>query len=104
MLAYCAQGLVLDCPAKTIPALVEWTLNEARPGAPRLNRNGNDTDPLIVLTASAVARFGLPAVLEDRRALRLPEHHKVVRQITRAKRASAMRSPRLWMISTSRAR
>jgi hypothetical protein len=38
----------------------------------------------VVLTAAATERFGLPARLEDRRALRLPEDHPVVRQLTRA--------------------
>ncbi|MEU4097351.1 helix-turn-helix transcriptional regulator [Streptomyces sp. NPDC026673] len=83
--AYCADGLLLRCPAADVPSLVEWTLAEARLGAPRLHRNGKDSDPLVVLTAQAAERLGLPAVLEDRRALRLPGDHKVVRQITRAK-------------------
>ncbi|MEV0375888.1 helix-turn-helix domain-containing protein [Streptomyces sp. NPDC050636] len=83
--AYCVGGLVLDCPAKTFPALVEWALTEAKLGASRLNRNGKDADPLIVITDAAAERLGLPAVLEDRRGLRLPEDHKVVKQITKAK-------------------
>ncbi|WP_332880934.1 helix-turn-helix domain-containing protein [Streptomyces sp. NBC_00564] len=83
--AYARGGLVLDCLATDVPSLVEWTLAEAALGAPRLHRNGKDADPLIVLTAEAAARLGLPAVLEDRRGLRLPEDHPVVRQITRAK-------------------
>ncbi|OAH11715.1 telomere-associated protein Tap [Streptomyces jeddahensis] len=83
--AYCIGGLVLECPAKDIAALVTWTLGEAKLGAPRLNRNGKDADPLIVLTDTAAERFGVPAVLEDRRTLRLPEDHKVVRQIIKAK-------------------
>ncbi|MDX3357434.1 helix-turn-helix transcriptional regulator, partial [Streptomyces sp. ME01-24h] len=83
--AYCADGLVLPCPAADVPSLVSWTLAEARLGAPRLHRNGKDADPLIVLTAAAAERLGLPAVLEDRRALRLPADHEVVRQIARAR-------------------
>ncbi|WNI19465.1 telomere-associated protein Tap [Actinacidiphila sp. ITFR-21] len=82
---FCAGGLVLECPAKTVPALVEWTLAEARLGAARLHRSGKDSDPLIVLTAAAAARLGLPDRLADRRAMRLPEDDKVVRQIARAK-------------------
>lgn len=82
---YCVGGLVLECPAKTIPALVDWTLREAKLGSPRLHRSGKDGDPLIVLTAAAAERLGLPLRLEDRRGLRLPEDHKVVRQITKAK-------------------
>jgi DNA-binding XRE family transcriptional regulator len=86
--AYCMGGVVLECPATTIPALVDWTLSESGIGAARLHRNGKDSDPLVVLTESAAVRFGLPARLEGeeaRRSLRLPEDHKVVRQIARAK-------------------
>ena len=83
--AYCVGGLVLDCPAKTFPALVEWALHEAKLGAPRLNRNGKDADPLIVITDEAAERLGLPAALEDRRGLRLPDDHKVIKQLTKAK-------------------
>jgi DNA-binding transcriptional regulator YiaG len=83
--AYCVEGVVLDCPATTIPQLVEWTLKESGIGAPRLNRNGKDADPLIVLTEAAAVRLGLPARLEDRRGLRLPEDHLMVKQLTRAK-------------------
>ncbi|MFJ9598044.1 telomere-associated protein Tap [Streptomyces virginiae] len=84
--AYCVGGLVLDVPAKTIPALVDWTLTEARLGQARLHRNGRDADPILVLTAAAMERFGLPAALseEERRASRLPAGHKVVKQIERA--------------------
>ncbi|MEU9502442.1 helix-turn-helix transcriptional regulator [Streptomyces sp. NPDC048196] len=82
---YCVGGLVLDCPAKTVPALVDWTLSEAQLGAPRLHPSGKDADPLIVLTAAAAERLGLPLELEDRRGLRLPDGHKVVKQLARAK-------------------
>jgi len=82
---YCAGGLVLECPAKSVPELVEWTLAEAKLGASRLHRSGKDSDPLIVLTAPAALQLGLPERLEDRRSMRLPEDHKVVKQIARAK-------------------
>ncbi|MFC9431923.1 telomere-associated protein Tap [Streptomyces sp. NPDC056987] len=84
--AYCIGGLVLDVPAKSIPALVDWTLTEARLGQARLHRNGRDADPILVLTAAALKRYGLPAALseEERRAGRLPAGHKVVKQIERA--------------------
>ncbi|MFI8504552.1 telomere-associated protein Tap [Streptomyces sp. NPDC085524] len=84
--AYCVGGLVLDVPAKTIPALVDWTLAEGRLGQARLHRNGRDADPILVLTPSALERFGLPAALseEERNASRLPAGHKVVKQIERA--------------------
>ncbi|MFJ6784103.1 telomere-associated protein Tap [Streptomyces yangpuensis] len=86
--AYTVNGTVLDCPATTITELVEWTLKESGLGAPRLNRNGKDSDPLVALTASAAVRLGLPERLEgreERRSLRLAEDHPVVRQIDRAR-------------------
>jgi hypothetical protein len=81
---YCAGGLVLQCPATTVPELVEWTLAESGLGAGRLHRSGKDSDPLIVVTAAAARRLGLPPELEDRRGMRLPEDHKVVRRIVDA--------------------
>jgi transcriptional regulator with XRE-family HTH domain len=81
--AYGLGGLVLDCPAKTVPALVEWALAQDL-GAPRLHRAGKDADPLLILTAPAAARLGLPERLEDRRNLRLPEGHPVLKQLDKA--------------------
>ncbi|MEF9903720.1 telomere-associated protein Tap [Streptomyces sp. P9-A2] len=86
--AYGVDGIVLDCPATTVVELVEWTLRESGLGAPKLNRYGKDSDPLIVLTVSAAVKLGLPEHLEgheQRRSLRLPEDHPVVRQVTKAK-------------------
>ncbi|MGW1269071.1 telomere-associated protein Tap [Streptomyces sp. NPDC002491] len=86
--AYGVDGIVLDCPATTIPELVEWTLHESGLGAPPLHRNGKDSDPLIVLTAAAAVKLGLPERLEgheQRRSLRLPEDHPVVEQVVKAK-------------------
>ncbi|WP_326813276.1 helix-turn-helix domain-containing protein (plasmid) [Streptomyces scopuliridis] len=84
--AYCVGGLVLDVPAKSLPALVDWALNESRLGAPRLHFNGRDADPLLVLTEAACERYGLPVRLSDEERLsgRLPEGHKVHKQLTRA--------------------
>ncbi|MFG3489995.1 telomere-associated protein Tap [Streptomyces sp. NPDC047972] len=86
VLAYCTGGLVLDVPVKTLPSLVEWTLAEAQLGAERLNGSGKDADPLLVLTKTALERFGLPAGLtdEERQAGRLPDAHKAIAQLTRA--------------------
>ncbi|MFE2102897.1 helix-turn-helix domain-containing protein, partial [Streptomyces sp. NPDC059468] len=50
VLAYCTGGLVLDVSAKSIPALVEWTLREGRLGQSKLSGPGKDADPLLVLT------------------------------------------------------
>ncbi|MFZ3491675.1 telomere-associated protein Tap [Streptomyces sp. 5.8] len=83
--AYGVGGIVLDCPATTVVELVEWTLREAGLGAPKLHRNGKDADPLIVLTAAAAVKLGLPERLEDRRGLRLEEDHPVVKQVIKAK-------------------
>ncbi|WP_225834628.1 helix-turn-helix transcriptional regulator [Streptomyces sp. NK08204] len=84
--AYCVGGLVLDVPAKSLPALVEWTLAEARLGQPRLHRSGKDADPLVVLTESACVRYGLPPRLsdEERLAGRIADTHKAVRQLQKA--------------------
>ncbi|MEV5492646.1 helix-turn-helix transcriptional regulator [Streptomyces bobili] len=84
--AYCVGGLVLDVPAKTLPALVEWTLKEAKLGAPKLSGPGKDADPLLVLTEAALERYGLPTTLteEERLAGRIPEGHKVIKQLVRA--------------------
>ncbi|MFJ3213846.1 telomere-associated protein Tap [Streptomyces flaveolus] len=86
VLAYCTGGLVLEVPAKSIPALVDWTLKEAKLGQPKLAGPGKDADPLIVLTQSALERYGLPTALteEERLAGRLPEGHKVIKQLVRA--------------------
>ncbi|MFF0156078.1 telomere-associated protein Tap [Streptomyces sp. NPDC005263] len=86
VLAYCTGGLVLDVPAKSIPALVDWTLKEAQLGQPKLSGPGNDADPLLVLTEAALKRYGLPAALtdEERLAGRIPEGHKVIKQLDRA--------------------
>ncbi|MER7056226.1 helix-turn-helix transcriptional regulator [Streptomyces sp. NPDC000351] len=86
VLAHCAGGLILDVPAKSLPALVDWTLKEARLGQPRLSGPGKDADPLLVLSEAACRRYGLPVQLTDEERLsgRLPENHKVVRQLTRA--------------------
>ncbi|MFJ6792092.1 telomere-associated protein Tap [Streptomyces angustmyceticus] len=85
--AYCVGGLVLDVPAKSIPALVDWTLTEARLGQARLHRNGRDADPILVLTEAALERYGLPTTLseEERRHGRLAAGHKVVKQIGKAR-------------------
>ncbi|MEU9731431.1 helix-turn-helix transcriptional regulator [Streptomyces sp. NPDC048002] len=86
--AYGIDGIVLDCPARTVPELVEWTLRESGLGAAQLHRYGKDSDPLVVLTASAAVRLGLPERLEgheQRRSLRLPADHPVVKQVTKAK-------------------
>ncbi|MGX1886985.1 telomere-associated protein Tap [Streptomyces sp. NPDC055287] len=84
--AYCVGGLVLDVPAKSIPALVDWTLSEAKLGQPKLSGPGKDADPLVVLTEAACERYGLPVHLTDEERLsgRLPEGHKVIKQLARA--------------------
>ncbi|MGV9563798.1 telomere-associated protein Tap [Streptomyces sp. NPDC003480] len=83
---YGIGGLVLDVPAKSLPALVEWTLKEARLGADKLHGSGKDADPLLVLTAAACERYGLPTELSEseRLAGRLPDGHKVLKQLDRA--------------------
>ncbi|MFK0025663.1 telomere-associated protein Tap [Streptomyces sp. NPDC090798] len=86
VVAYCVDGLVLDVPAKSIPALVDWTLKEAKLGQPKLSGPGKDADPLLVLTEAACERYGLPVALTEKERLagRLPEGHKAIRQLARA--------------------
>ncbi|MFJ3714485.1 telomere-associated protein Tap [Streptomyces sp. NPDC090057] len=83
---YGVGGLVLDVPARSLPALVEWTLAEARLGAARLHGSGRDADPLLVLTEAACRRYGLPVTLsqEERLTGRLSDGHKVLGQLDRA--------------------
>ncbi|MGA6172524.1 telomere-associated protein Tap [Streptomyces sp. NPDC012600] len=83
---YGTGGLLLDVPAGSLPALVEWALSEARVGATKLHASGKDADPLLVLTAAACERYGLPAALsdEERSAGRLPEDHKAIKLLERA--------------------
>ncbi|MFF3034823.1 telomere-associated protein Tap [Streptomyces rubiginosohelvolus] len=83
---YGTGGLLLDVPARSLPGLVEWALAEARVGAEKLHASGKDADPLLVLTAAACERYGLPAALSDaeRSAGRLPEGHKVIKLLERA--------------------
>uniref|UniRef100_UPI0014721C5C hypothetical protein n=1 Tax=Wenjunlia vitaminophila TaxID=76728 RepID=UPI0014721C5C len=97
--AYGVDGIVLDCPATTVPQLVEWTLKESALGATKLNRHGKDSDPLIVLTAAAAVKLGLPERLEgheQRRSLRLPGDHPAVKQVARAKRPLTQRGFGPW--------
>ncbi|SDP61907.1 telomere-binding protein Tap [Streptomyces sp. cf386] len=83
---YGIGGLILDVPAKSLPALVEWALTEAQLGAEKLHGSGKDGDPLLVLTKTACERYGLPGVLSEAERLpgRLPEGHKVIKQLQRA--------------------
>ncbi|TCR15914.1 helix-turn-helix transcriptional regulator [Streptomyces sp. BK205] len=83
---YGIGGLIVDVPAKSLPALVEWTLTQAQVGSEKLHGSGKDGDPLLVLTEAACERYGLPAVLSEaeRLAGRLPEGHKVIKQLERA--------------------
>ncbi|MFI1808494.1 telomere-associated protein Tap [Streptomyces californicus] len=86
VLAYGVGGLALDVPAKSLPSLVEWTLKEAKLGQPKLSGPGRPADPLLVLTEAALERYGLPVTLtaQEKDAGRIPEDHKVIRQLTRA--------------------
>lgn len=86
VVAYCTGGLILDVPAKSLPSLVDWTLREAKLGQPKLSGPGRPADPLLVLTEAACERYGLPVRLseEERIAGRIPEGHKVIKQLVRA--------------------
>ncbi len=84
--AHLTDGRTLACPATTLPDLAAWALG-AGLGQARLHRSGRDADPLVVLTAPAAARLGLPAELTDRRTSggrRLPADHPAVRDLAAA--------------------
>ncbi|CAM5287616.1 helix-turn-helix domain-containing protein [Streptomyces fimicarius] len=86
VVAYGVGGLVLDVPAKSLPSLVDWTLKEAKLGQPKLSGPGRPADPLLVLTEAALERYGLPVTFtaQEKDAGRIPEGHKVIKQLTRA--------------------
>ncbi|MFE3121835.1 telomere-associated protein Tap [Streptomyces hydrogenans] len=86
LVGYGAGGLVLDVPAATLSALVEWTLTEGRLGAPKLDGSGRDADPLLVLTPSALERFGLPVELseDEQDSGRLAAGHPVIKGLEKA--------------------
>ncbi|MGP3690840.1 telomere-associated protein Tap [Streptomyces sp. IBSNAI002] len=84
LVAHLVDGRVLDCPARSIPALATWTLDKTHLGSAKLHHHGFDGDPLVVLTAGAAEYLGLPPALEDRADLRLDAKHKVVKQIIKA--------------------
>lgn len=67
-------------------------------GAEKLHGSGKDADPLLVLTEAACERYGLPAALSEseRLAGRLPEGHKVIRQLERADRQLTKRGLGPW--------
>ncbi|MFI1890507.1 telomere-associated protein Tap [Streptomyces jumonjinensis] len=96
---YTAPLVVLDAPAGVlvahrpdvqrveVPAEVtdlasaaEWALACGLGAAP-LSQYGESTGPLLVLTASAVEALGLPAVLEDRKRLRVEDGHPAVKAL-----------------------
>jgi len=82
LVAHLTGGRVIACPAKSLAAVVTWAVDVGL-GAERLHRAGRDSDPLVVLTAPAAARLGLPDELADRRELRLPDDHRLVKQVTK---------------------
>jgi len=75
----------VDVPADVVDlaTAAEWAL-EYGLGAPRLSRYGEDTGPLLVLTESAAEALGLPARLEDRKRLRVPDDHPAVTALAEA--------------------
>ncbi|MGW6941396.1 telomere-associated protein Tap [Streptomyces xanthophaeus] len=83
LVAHLVDGRTLDCPARSIPTLVKWAL-DAGLGQARLHRWGTDSDPLVILTANATKKLGLPTDLEDERGQRLAEGHRVIKAIEKA--------------------
>ncbi|MGW5852009.1 telomere-associated protein Tap [Streptomyces sp. NPDC055254] len=75
----------LDVPAAVVdlPSAAEWALAYGL-GAPKLSEFGEDSAPLLVLTESAVEALGLPAQLDDRKRLRVPDDHPAVKGVEEA--------------------
>ncbi|MGO4459356.1 DUF927 domain-containing protein [Streptomyces sp. M-16] len=83
LVAHLVDGRTIDCPARSIPTLVKWAL-DAGLGQARLHRWGTDSDPLVILTANATKKLGLPTDLEDERGQRLADGHRVIKAIEKA--------------------
>ncbi|MFB7763665.1 telomere-associated protein Tap [Streptomyces xiamenensis] len=82
LVLHLTDGRTGTCPAATLPDLVEWTLANARLGAPKLSPSGRDSDPLLVLTHQATVQLGLPLTVER---ARLADDHPVIKEISKAK-------------------
>ncbi|MCY0961460.1 transcriptional regulator [Streptomyces sp. H27-H5] len=74
-----------DVPAEVVDlaTAAEWALAVGL-GAPKLSQDGEDSGPLLVLTESATEFLGLPARLDDRKRLRVPDDHPAVKALTEA--------------------
>ncbi|MFI7296874.1 telomere-associated protein Tap [Streptomyces sp. NPDC050121] len=83
--AHFTNGSQLPLDADDLASLLQWTL---RSGLRRdkLSPQGldSDCDPLIVLTPAASAALNLPAALDDRARLRLPDSHPVITHLQQA--------------------
>ncbi len=75
----------VDVPADVVDlaTAAEWALAYGL-GSAKLSRHGEDIGPLLVLTESAVEFLGLPARLEDRKGLRVPDDHPAFEALTEA--------------------
>ncbi|NUU25514.1 MAG: transcriptional regulator [Streptomycetaceae bacterium] len=82
--AYLTGGTTAACPARTMTELAAWAIDDMGMGSSRLDRNGDDEDPLLVLTASATEFLGLPPEFDDTVNQRLPATHPVVKAIAKA--------------------
>ncbi|MFH9229015.1 telomere-associated protein Tap [Streptomyces lydicus] len=78
--AHLADGTTRSCPANTLIDVLHWALALGL-GQPRLNTYDRPADPLVVLTVSAANHLGLPAGLDDRARLRLPDRHPVLAEL-----------------------
>ncbi|SDT83458.1 Helix-turn-helix [Streptomyces sp. TLI_053] len=91
LVAYLADGTQAPTapPGRTLADVVEWAL-ENRLGSPRLHRHGKDGDALVVITDTALAELGLPAMGRDEkkdfvpRLGQLPKTHKTVKAVEKA--------------------
>nr|WP_206313411.1 transcriptional regulator [Streptomyces coryli] len=75
----------MKVPAEVVDlaTAADWAL-AARIGAERISELGEDFGPVLILTAAATERLGLPVELEDRRNLRLAKEHPAAEALAAA--------------------
>ncbi|MFJ4672689.1 telomere-associated protein Tap [Kitasatospora purpeofusca] len=91
LVAYLADGTQAPTAptGRTLASVVEWAL-EVKLGSPRLHRHGKDGDALVLITETALAELGLPAMGRDekkefvQRLGQLPKTHKTVKALEKA--------------------
>lgn len=95
------QRVELPDEVTDLATAAEWALAYGL-GAAKLSERGEDKGPVLILTESAVARFGLPAELTDRKRLRVPDDDPSLKALAEAGwgLSRAGLSPWSWLFRT----